>query len=932
MQRRGRFASQSPTIRGELTAHHPSRTLLGGAILVVFGLLVALLGAGIGSMNSGAPAHAADSDQGPVTDTTSCGYGTGGVYSHTLCWLDMSKFDPVSASTTVGHRMSVALDGGYKATFVARFSTPAGYAPRSVWASSVPTFPGSEFGTSAYHGIPGKPALYQTVGPGAATDVDNGATTISLDDISITDSTGAAVTGYGFAMVDAEATGNDEKLEWKSTSPINLIETVGGQASGNFGCPNNLVGLGTTTVSCQTPNQQGDAAPAVILSTDSPSSVSMTAYDVYSGNVEAIAFAVQTSKLSLDTSIVGRTSTTDSIDTSITAPEGTVVGSATTGSADTASTKPITVLPRADSASYTLAETATPGSGTKLDRYDQRWMCTNAAVDSPTALPSGSGTTKTVVPQPGDDISCTINNMSDPAAIGLVAHADAPVDVNGDGFIDAGDTVQYRYTVSNDGSQDLSNVSVSDDKAGPVSCPRSDLGIDESEICVADAPYTITDADVDTGTARNTATAAGSSPSGAQVHSAPASTDTPTTRPAPALGLETGTDVSNVDDAGDRVMYRYPVVNIGNTVLNNIAVKEGSFTGSGELGDPVCDASTLAPGASGSCTTEYSATQADIDSGGSLTGSATAVATEQGTERSISSEPSTGSVEIVQNPGLSLVKSASLVDPDSFRAGAENTYTYVVTNTGNVTLGSVSIVEGTFSGTGSLPTPTCLSTSLAPGAQTTCHAVYRVTADDVAAGRLSNSATATGTPPGELPPPVSAPSDVTIPQDAHPGISLVKAAAVDTVTAAGQTIPYTFSITNTGNVTVTGPQVTEGAFTGHGTMGATECPALADGISPGQTIGCHADYTVVAADLTGNPLSNTATATVTSLGGNPTVSDPSTATVKTTVVSQQAQPTGGSLASTGSTTGWILGGLAVALLACGSVLAFVFRHRRPRDN
>jgi len=71
--------------------------------------------------------------------------------------------------------------------------------------------------------------------------------------------------------------------------------------------------------------------------------------------------------------------------------------------------------------------------------------------------------------------------------------------------------------------------------------------------------------------------------------------------------------------------------------------------------------------------------------------------------------------------------------------GEEITYTFVVRNTGNQTLTDVVINDETLSDE---PIP-CLAT-LAPGAQGSCTATYTVTAEDIAAGGVTNSATATG--------------------------------------------------------------------------------------------------------------------------------------------------------------------------------------------
>ena len=61
-----------------------------------------------------------------------------------------------------------------------------------------PTWPGAYNGNHAYTSTPGKPALYQTA--------NGGGDVVTLTNITVTDSTGAPVSGYGFVVADAEST------------------------------------------------------------------------------------------------------------------------------------------------------------------------------------------------------------------------------------------------------------------------------------------------------------------------------------------------------------------------------------------------------------------------------------------------------------------------------------------------------------------------------------------------------------------------------------------------------------------------------------------------------------------------------------------------------------------------------------------------------
>ena len=131
-------------------------------------------------------------------------------------------------------------------------------------------------------------------------------------------------------------------------------------------------------------------------------------------------------------------------------------------------------------------------------------------------------------------------------------------------------------------------------------------------------------------------------------------------------------------------------------------------------------------------------------------------ATTGGTTLTLASEVATSTTDIVTTndsattPGVvasvaTIGVTATIVDatPATTRSGESLTATYVVTNTGNVTLSAVDVTDPLF---GSV---TCESTTLAPGAFTACSAdsPYLVTDADAAEGTVSTTVTATGVPP-----------------------------------------------------------------------------------------------------------------------------------------------------------------------------------------
>lgn len=197
--------------------------------------------------------------------------------------------------------------------------------------------------------------------------------------------------------------------------------------------------------------------------------------------------------------------------------------------------------------------------------------------------------------------------------------------------------------------------------------------------------------------------------------------------------------------AGDPIEYSFLLTNTGTVPVSDIAIEELSFTGSGDLSDAVCpDPATLEPGQSFTCTASYTASQEDLDRG-SIDNTAVANGTGEAGDPVRSNEDS-ARVMGDQQPKLELEKS---VDQKTYVAGDTLTYTFTVTNAGNVTMRNVDVRELEFSGTGELSELTCPAEetqSLAPAASFTCTASYVTTGDDQEASELTNVARASGNP------------------------------------------------------------------------------------------------------------------------------------------------------------------------------------------
>ena len=169
------------------------------------------------------------------------------------------------------------------------------------------------------------------------------------------------------------------------------------------------------------------------------------------------------------------------------------------------------------------------------------------------------------------------------------------------------------------------------------------------------------------------------------------------------------------------------------------------------------------------------------------------------------------------SPALTLVKSATETSYDA--AGQTINYDYLVTNTGNVTLSAVGVVDAHVGLNGL----SCPDSTLAPAATETCSATYQVTPADISAGSIVNTATAQGTAPAVATPISSLPSSVTVPLAAIGILKQVCGTEVATDCGSGAHRPWVSSadipegdtaywkvtVTNTGDTPVTNVTVSD---------------------------------------------------------------------------------------------------------------------------
>ncbi|GAA2465755.1 hypothetical protein GCM10009857_34540 [Agromyces soli] len=508
------------------------------------------------------------------------------------------------------------------------------------------------------------------------------------------------------------------------------------------------------------------------------------------------------------------------------------------------------------------------------ERYVRSWRCVDT--NSNRELARGGGTSGEFVLPSGSAVVCTFTNDAQRPSVGLTKTAGTPTDVNDNGITDAGDTIAYEFLVENTGNTILTDPTVDDPKLGAVTCPAVALEPGESVSCTAPV-YTITADDEDAGSVDNTATAAATPPNGLpQVSSRPSSTSTPVERAAPALAIEKSAEPQDAASyqEGQEITYSFVVRNTGNVTVADIDVTESDFSGTGTLSALSCPADrTLAPNTSFVCTASYTLTQADVDAG-EVTNAATASG-DAPDGAPVDAPEDTARIPVEADPQIALEKSVTPSAPAG--PGETVTYEFVITNTGNVSLTDPTIDETAFGGSGAPPEVSCPSGVLRPGEVVICTASYVITQTDADAGGFENTATATAIPPAGSEPPVSAPSTAEVAIAARPDLDLRKSASPETIGRAGETVTYSFEVTNRGNVTLRDLEVAEGQFSGTGELSAIDCPVTS--LAAGETTTCTATYQVTQEDVDTGTIANSATVGGTSPNGETVPSPPSRATV-----------------------------------------------------
>ncbi len=288
---------------------------------------------------------------------------------------------------------------------------------------------------------------------------------------------------------------------------------------------------------------------------------------------------------------------------------------------------------------------------------------------------------------------------------------------------EVGDTITYTYDITNTGSVTLYTVEMNDDKLGLTTVVTSAAPLGPQQHVQVIDTTTVQETDLP-GPLSNTVTVTGTNILSERAVA--------TTTAGVGLTFTSGISLqktANVSTAtlGDVIEYTYRLTNTGDVSITLTLVDNRLGTITSGLSIPAGQVSTVI--------TNYTVVAGDIITYPQTPLSNTAVVTATDFEGNILIDTSTVTVTLVYTPQISLLKTANL---STAALNDVITYTYFITNTGNVTLTGITLVDD-------LLGPVAVSSPLSPdGGTTTGTATYTVQIADVNTGAITNTAIVSG--------------------------------------------------------------------------------------------------------------------------------------------------------------------------------------------
>jgi uncharacterized repeat protein (TIGR01451 family) len=370
-----------------------------------------------------------------------------------------------------------------------------------------------------------------------------------------------------------------------------------------------------------------------------------------------------------------------------------------------------------------------------------------------------------------------------------------------------GDVITYTYNVTNEGNVNLTGIALSDSRGLIPAFDGGDTDgngyLNLSEIWNYTATYTVTEDDIcEDITNTATATAYPVCPDGDPLSDTSDPVTVQTDYDA-AIMVEKQADLTSAT-VGDVITYTYNVTNEGNINLTGIDVLDSRdlaliFNGGDANGDGYLNLSEI-----WNYTATYKVTEEDICE--DITNTATAAADPVCIDDSEVTD--TSDLVTVQTDYDAAIMVEKQADLTSATVGDIITYTYNVTNEGNINLTGIALSDSrgfipVFDG-GDLNNDGYLNLSEIWNYT----AIYKVTEEDICED-ITNTATVTADsicPDGD---PLSDTSDPVTVETTYEAAIMIEKRADLTLATVGDVITYTYNLTNGGNVNLTGIQVTD---------------------------------------------------------------------------------------------------------------------------
>jgi gliding motility-associated-like protein/uncharacterized repeat protein (TIGR01451 family) len=397
------------------------------------------------------------------------------------------------------------------------------------------------------------------------------------------------------------------------------------------------------------------------------------------------------------------------------------------------------------------------------------------------------------------------------------------------------------------------------------------------------------------------------------------------------------TDLNNnsLNDIGDAILYSITVQNKGNVTLTSVTISDTLTDGNSSTlvltsGPTFSSASssssegTLLPEEIATYTASFTITQNAVNTG-KVINTVLATASSPGNTNDVSDISDDGDdtdgntiddptvIQMAVIKLLEVTKTASVTDVNNNAisdAGDIIVYTILLENKGNSTLTSITISDTLTNGNGTTlslnSSPTFSSSSsnslegtLLPGETASYTVSYTITQTDVSSGRVENTVTGIGSSPGNT----NDVTDVSDDGDDTDGnttndptiiqllvtkqLEVTKTASVtdvnnNAISDVGDSILYTITVENKGNVTLTGITLTDTLKDGNsnvlslvsGPTFTSSTSASSQGtLISGEIATYTASYSISSATFTSGKVENTVTAIGSSPGNTNDVSD-----------------------------------------------------------